>query len=470
MSNPQAPSSTLRLGGNRSKIDHDSVVVNPVMSATLIDMGFSKFKSNRALQMVNNVSIDAAIQYIYDHFNELDQEELITGGDTSSDTLSSTTTTTSSPTIPTRSEINTSSNDTSSPLMAGIPAIHHNPNKLKGDSIENKLAFAERERLKEQERLKKEKMEEKKRIKALKEQMKREKEEKMSKQQTGGAIVPSTATTTTTTTTSASTSTPSDQSNALIQVRLPSGTTEKVQLTANDNLNGLYAAISSQLDPNEAYSILTTFPRKEFFAEDWNQTTLKQAGLVPKGSVIVQLTKNKGMIIKASTTMPTTTTPTITPPSGHMSDDSDDENGGTISSSGSGRILGSSSQVIPEESALRTILNSSVNFNKDSYTLLLCEKQWILSKLESSSDDSQHVVYRHLGDSHLTGSSLNECVLYSALGHVSMSSNGETMVGTWRFTQQHGGICIEITCQNMVQIMLIESLTNECLILKRFDK
>ncbi|KAF0984487.1 hypothetical protein FDP41_000386 [Naegleria fowleri] len=305
--------------------------------------------------------------------------------------------------------------------------------------------------------------------------MKREKEEKMMKQ-TGVSSSSGSSSAASASTSGSSCSSSSSSNVALIQVRLPSGTTEKVQLSADDHLDALFAAISNQLDPNEAYSILTTFPRKEFFAEDWNQTTLRSAGLVPKGSVIAQLTKNKGMVIKATTSTPTGSLAT-TGGGNTMNDDdsSDDDNGSTTTTTSSytssSRVLGSSSNPIPEENAIKTILNSVVNFNKDSYTLLLCEKQWILSKLESGTSDSQHVVYRHLGDSHLAGSSLNECVLYSALGHVSMSSNGETMVGTWRFIHQHGGgVCIEITSQNMVQVMRIESLTNECLILKRIEK
>ncbi|KAF0984488.1 hypothetical protein FDP41_000387 [Naegleria fowleri] len=99
MSHTHSSSSTLRLG-SKPKIDHDSVVVNPVMSATLMDMGFSKFKSGRALQMVNNISIDAAIQYIYDHFNELDQEELIAGASDQTSSTSAPTTTTPPPPPP----------------------------------------------------------------------------------------------------------------------------------------------------------------------------------------------------------------------------------------------------------------------------------------------------------------------------------------------------------------------------------
>ena len=449
---------TLKLGGrpNTGSNNNDYVIANPVMSATLVDMGFSRYKSNRALQMVNNVSIDQAIQYIYDHFAELDQEEIM---DTSSTTTTSTPVTTNpTPVVTTSSEpVN---NQPSSILNSGgsIPVIYTNPNKLKGDSVEAKLAFAERERLKEQERIRKEKLEEKKRVKALKDAMKKEKEEKQAR------LSGSSSSASSSTASSSSTVTPkpseSSATSALIQVRLPRGSTEKIQLNTPGTLADLFKAVSSHLDSNEAYSILTPFPRKEYFEEDWQNTTLDQAGLVPKGSVILQLTKNKGVVIKSDTTMPTTTMP--------VDDGSDEEptlpvTGGRTTG---GHVLGGHTKPIDEEPALNAILKGNSNFNKEAYTLLLCEKQWILSKSESN-EQTGTTVYRHLGDSNLGSSSLSECILYSSHGHVSMSNHGETMVGTWRFVEQHGGVHIELTYQNMAQNLIIESITNECLILKR---
>jgi len=464
---------TLRLGGNTAK-NQGSATVNPVMSATLIDMGFSKYKSNKALQMVNNLSIDAAIQYIYDHFNELDQEE--TEFSNHQETNPSSTamdTTTHHETTHSVVDHPQQPPTTTSPSLGGsIPIIHTNPNKLKGDSIENKLAFAERERLREMERIKKEKLEEKKRVKALKEQMKKEKEEKMMKQGAGSSSSSSASSATTTSASSSSGSSGPVSSSALIQARLPTGSTEKVTLAdcnENTNLKDLFNALAPKLDRSETYSILTPFPRKEYFENEWDSVTLQQAGLMPKGSVILQLTKNKGVVIKASSA----SSHTMTDDGDNDDNDDDDDNGPYVPPTmpavmGGGRVLGGSSSREPavEEPYVSSILKKGPT-DTTRLNMLLCEKQWIISKVETSETGNDLMVYRHLGDSHLAGQSLSlaESILFSAHGHVSMSANGETMVGTWRWI--NNSTTIEISYQNAVQTMLVDSLTDECMIVKR---
>ncbi|KAL9655700.1 hypothetical protein ABK040_004933 [Willaertia magna] len=511
MSNP-----TLRLGG-RKQVDNNAPP-NPIMVSQLMDMGFSKYKCEYALSTINNRSIDEAIQYIYDHFDQLEKEEAEVINESLNPTSTVNTTNTLSTINATSStdDNNTTVNTTTSPSLGGSNVyVPTNPNKLKGDSLEAKLAFRERERLKEIERVKKEKLEEKKRVKALKDQMKREKEEKekrllssSSSSSSGSSTnVPSvkdTATTSTTikptatttpsssnttktstgtttsgTTTTGTSSSSSEVKKALIQVRLPSGAVEKVELTGSNTLSDLYHAVSSKLlnKEEEAHSIINAFPRKEYTMDEFESNTLQMCGLVPRGSVVIQPSSSKGVVKKATdTTLLTNNDNNEEEEDEDMEDTTTNTPSYTTGGSG-GHVLGGGSSSgssgssllheLVEKDELTTIYGKN---SKEIVKTLICDKHWILNKNESKDS---YMIYNNSSNTNnnttIYSSNIyhsNESLFLSSDGSANMTSANETLIGSFKLLE---GNKLEIIVNNMTLLMKIENITNEILIVKKIN-
>lgn len=84
-----------------------------------------------------------------------------------------------------------------------------------------------------------------------------------------------------------------------IQVRLPNSSVIKVELPFNSTLDTLRNELVSNHNLSvTTFSFLITFPRKEFKLEDFPNISLKDAGLVPKGNIIVNVPKNNDQLIQ----------------------------------------------------------------------------------------------------------------------------------------------------------------------------
>lgn len=83
---------------------------------------------------------------------------------------------------------------------------------------------------------------------------------------------------------------------------------EKHEFPATHTLHQVHEFITNNFTHDDSFSLLTTFPKKEFSGKDL-ESTLQQAGrkfafcfslldLVPRGVVVVQPVANKGVVKK----------------------------------------------------------------------------------------------------------------------------------------------------------------------------
>jgi hypothetical protein len=89
----------------------------------------------------------------------------------------------------------------------------------------------------------------------------------------------------------------------LIQIRMFNGSMLREKFPIDSSLFDVATFIQSKCISNESlnmkeFLIVTPFPKKEFDFSSFKSTSVKEAGLVPKGSITLQKVELKGKIIK----------------------------------------------------------------------------------------------------------------------------------------------------------------------------
>lgn len=95
--------------------------------------------------------------------------------------------------------------------------------------------------------------------------------------------------------------TPKEYTECLLQIRLFDGSTIKQSFKADSTLEdvALFVIQSTKKEVHYGdFTIVTPFPKKEYTSSDFNKVSLKDAQLLPKGTITVQKLESKGMIKK----------------------------------------------------------------------------------------------------------------------------------------------------------------------------
>jgi hypothetical protein len=189
--------------------------------------------------------------------------------------------------------------------------------KLKGDSEEAKARFQEKLRKQEQERIAKEKKEKAEALKKIRTQVDDEKKQRIEKSKSKHEPVipiekplhveakreiikksevvhkeePKVLI-------------PKEYDTCLVQCRLPDGNVIQSAQKPESTLYDLALVICQSTGMTMTdFTIVTPFPRCEYDSLVFSSTTCKKAGLVPKGSITIQKTLSKGVILKGNTPM-----------------------------------------------------------------------------------------------------------------------------------------------------------------------
>ncbi|KAL0482208.1 UBX domain-containing protein, partial [Acrasis kona] len=367
-------SGKLTLGRPATTTSFGSAPADMKMLADMVDMGFDNRIAERALSAVNNKSIDLAINYI----NEHPEDDLIIEQPAP---------------VTTQPQYVKPFVDSAPLAPSNMPTLMDEHRKLvkdglRGDDPEVKEAFRRKVIAEEAAKREKERKEKNQALKELRKKMRQEKEERIEKQNkklmesTSNVIVksyPLSAPSTSSPPIEKKDQTPPPKNVAkecIVQVRLPEGQQVKLTLLPTDTLSELVKRITSdRSDDNEEFSLLIPFPRKEYTSEEFETTTLLQAGLAPRGSLTLQKLKSKGVVTKGAGVMDTTTDHQMDP------DDSDDEDYRPPHiMPGGGRVLQPSVQLTePDEIPISGPV-------KTKYEALLCSQQWLSSKEEEQSE------------------------------------------------------------------------------------
>lgn len=286
-----------------------SSVVNTAMLQQLVQMGFDATKAEQALIATQGRSIDLAIEYLYGNTANVatqmvdveDQEETMTSQSGSSTTI------------------------TANTLKYSVNQLK--TDKLRGESAEVKMQFEEKRKREEAEKIRQEKLADKRRLKELKKQMQAEKEARQREQAERMKRFETNLTTNTvvqtnkydaevkhgdnnvTTQQRASTSSPSSTGSVrdcTVQIRLPDGKVLMCNITSDKSLQDIHDFVTANVDEfangEEAFSLITAFPRREYNPQEMqlSMVPLSDAGLVPRGSLIVQKSKSKGVVTRGT--------------------------------------------------------------------------------------------------------------------------------------------------------------------------
>lgn len=314
----------LTLGSNQSEsiFRSGTLVANEIMLEQLVQMGFDRSQAEAALKATGNKSIDVAIDYMSTNPFATTGGDIMYTSEGFEEPLS----------------LSSSSYDsfTATEVKRTADLLANARRGLKGESLEAKLAFEERQRQMEAEKLRRQKQEEKKRLKQLRSMLKEEKEARIREQEErrkkyeehlaqgnvvrtsdyslSDPIAPvkvqessklSIASTNKIPIASASKSSDSGTSNVrdcTIQIRLPDGKTLVTTIASDKTLQEVYDFVHNNVEEfREQFSLITPFPRKEYNPQEiaLDTISLSQAGLVPRGSLIVQKLKSKGKIIRS---------------------------------------------------------------------------------------------------------------------------------------------------------------------------
>jgi len=87
----------------------------------------------------------------------------------------------------------------------------------------------------------------------------------------------------------------SSTSSCILQIRLPNGTALKAEFKPTDTIGSVYKYVANYLEPGTNFLLIIPFPRKEF-TEAMVNLTLKDADLVPRGTLNVLTTAQRGVI------------------------------------------------------------------------------------------------------------------------------------------------------------------------------
>lgn len=262
----------------------------------LVDMGFEQQRATSALLATNNASIDSAIDYM--------NKNTVLVSNTNTDMASS------NPIEEYKKQqqakFDAEKNKpkpapvpaATKPTTSGIPdtTILASELKLRGDNEVEKQRFEEKLRQQEMEARAREKEAKRKQLMSLRTQLKAEKKDRLEKKQPS----PSSTTTTTTATPAVKAAPAAAAQEATLQIRLPDGSILKHTTYSNATLMNVAQFIMSQNQDvsDGAFTLVVPFPRKEFGADELETVTLMQALGAPRGQIVVQKTKSKGVIVK----------------------------------------------------------------------------------------------------------------------------------------------------------------------------
>jgi len=259
------------------------IEANATMLGQLMEMGFERPIAEQALINTKNRNLQAAMDWILEHPNGISPN--------SSETPS-----------------NFQLDKPSEGLVADSTTTATPPNESvkKEEKIVSRLAPAEAEkkrhlekvRQQELEKLKKEKIEKEKEKERVKKMMEEDRLERLRKTSHSTA-----SSTPTSTSLPAPSSTPTSTSstivqNCVLQIRLPSGSTQKVEFKSDTTLRTVHSYITQHFTNHDSsFNLITTFPKKEF-KDNMLDMTLQQADLAPRGVLLVQMIVDKGVIKK----------------------------------------------------------------------------------------------------------------------------------------------------------------------------
>jgi len=258
------------------------IVPNAQMLSQLIDMGFVKDVSEQALIHTKNKNLQVAMDWLFEHPNGVSVEEHKAFVDAN---------TTKQPekqvVVPT--------------TEVTMSEVKPQPQKHEELHIESRYAKIEEEKRKHREKqrqMEAEKIQREKKEKQLEKEkvLKRMQEDKESrkKQQASPQV---------TSTTPVVSDTPKANvpvtSNCILQIRLPSGQVEKANFKSDETLKTVHNYICKNFTHDDpSFLLLTTFPKREFRDKDMG-ATLQQADLAPRGTLVVQMIADRGVIKRA---------------------------------------------------------------------------------------------------------------------------------------------------------------------------
>jgi len=172
--------------------------------------------------------------------------------------------------------------------LGNIKFFQNNFSKFYIKTAEGRMEHEEKEKIIEIEKLKREKAS----AAREKEKILRQEEEDKNARLTLNTI-------TTPAVTSTTTVAPNQTkmlSEALIQFRMPDGSTQKETFKATDTIATVHAWVAYKLH-GDNFNLLIPMPRREFTEVDFD-LTLAQIDLVPRGSLTVMKTAQKGIVKK----------------------------------------------------------------------------------------------------------------------------------------------------------------------------
>jgi hypothetical protein len=308
--------------------------------------------------------------------------------------------------------------------------------------------------------------------------MKQEKEERLERQNkklqetsivvkpytlnSGGSTAPAPKTTSPPTT-----SAPSPAKDCIIQIRLPEGTMLKATLQPTQTLADLVAFIiqsrSDEEQTGEEFSLLIPFPRKEFMPDQFETTTLQQAGLAPRGSINVQKLASKGVVTKGTGAMVVD----------NPDDEGSDEEPVAPPPFGGGRHTGGvldieETDVIPMEGD-----------EQKRIAALLCSQQWLHSR-EEQKEGEEVVVFRpstYKFPQTLSGSGKQRTGMNflpsGSFSEARVTVHGQSShVGTWKakYDRRSNRVALELNVPNEApKLYRVAALTDEVLVLSPLE-
>lgn len=244
-----------------------------------------------------------------------------------------------------------------------------------------------------------------------------------------------------------------EHTECLLQIRLFDGSTVKEKFKADAFLEDVALFIIQTTKKEVHYgdfTIVTPFPKKEYTSSDFNKVSLKDAQLLPKGTITVQKLESKGLIKKGEGQIE----------QNHDNPDDPEEGPQILPFPGPG--IGYKPKPIPKP------LNEPEPIEDDTFetnSKLLC-KLWLLSN-EECPEGSDILVYRPSDFQFETVKNDRKAFCFMDDGSYSETEVVEgvknTVTGIW--TLKKNGTELTIKIGNSTKKVEIATITDEVLIL-----
>jgi hypothetical protein len=417
------------------KISNSETIPNEKFLNTLIEMGFDKEDSKEALLYTNNKGVNEALEYLSmtptkrkDYFSEENQEK-----------------------------------KKKKEEIALKDSLFSSSVKLKGDTPEKKLAFEEKQRQIDIEKRKKEKREKEEQLKKLRNQLeedKKKRSEKNLKEVKKEEIKKE----------ENIKENKDEKQECLLQIKFKNGKTLKKEFYSNDTLYTVANFISENSNEKIGDFTINIFPKTQFTSEDFIKITLKEAGLSPKGSIIVQDSNLKGKITKGEGSFkeetkddnnlikPILPFPKILPKNKknkkNKSDSEDDDNVDNDSGSDDDKKI-----KIDKEDKIKE------DKEEDSEVKILLVSTWYLSKKECP-EDTEIKIYRKR-DYFNDGVKDLDCFIFkkdNSFTNLTFDDNKEQILNG-KFSLKSDDSILILECNNKKSNFDLATITNEVLII-----